>query len=81
VVGQLELGHETGIHHWQIYMELKTPFGLSSWKEFLMCDWAHIEKRNGTQAQAIAYVCKEDTRVNGPETSEYPINQPLHTVD
>lgn len=61
-VFQLEEG-EQGTIHVQGYLELKkrtrftTIAGLLPW---------HIEKRRGSQGQAIAYCTKEDTRKEGP---------------
>lgn len=59
---QLERGHETGRLHWQGYLEALQPVGLKRVKELLSCNHAHLEPRRGTQAEAIAYCSKEDTR-------------------
>lgn len=63
-VYQPEIGKETGYKHWQGYVEAKSAVGMSGWKDLLGKD-AHIERRRGSQKQAIAYCKKEDT-ADGP---------------
>lgn len=62
--GQLEEGHKKHHRHWQIYAEAKNALRFSTWKR--LCPDAHVEPREGSKQQAIAYVTKEDTRVAGP---------------
>lgn len=62
--GQLEEGHETHRRHFQLYVEAKNAIRFSTWKR--LCPDAHVEPREGSKEQAIAYVTKEDTRVAGP---------------
>lgn len=50
--------------HYQGYVEFKSAKSL---RQLKLCNpQAHWESRRGTQAQAIAYCEKEDTRVEGP---------------
>ncbi len=54
----------TGTVHLQGYVELNRKYTLTRLRrEF--GSRTHFERRRGTQAQAIAYAKKEDTRVNG----------------
>ncbi len=62
---QEEVG-EAGTHHFQGYCEFKTRTVLNTIKAMLGGPTVHIEARRGTQAQAIAYCKKEDSRVDGP---------------
>lgn len=62
--GQLEEGHETHHRHFQLYVEAKNAIRFSTWKR--LCPDAHVEPREGSKEQAIAYVTKQDTRVEGP---------------
>lgn len=62
--GQLEEGHKTHHRHYQLYVEAKNPIRFSTWKR--LCPDAHVEPRKGTKEEAIAYVTKSDTRVDGP---------------
>ncbi len=59
---QEEVG-ESGTHHLQGYCEFKKQTSLTPIKEMLGGNTVHIEARRGTQAQAIAYCKKDDTRV------------------
>lgn len=59
-VGQLERG-ESGYLHWQVLIENASPVRFATLKARLPA--AHIEPRQGTVAQAVAYVTKENTRV------------------
>lgn len=54
----------SGTLHLQGYAEFSTRKKLDTLKK--VCGEAHWEPRHGTQAQAIAYCQKEDTRVAGP---------------
>lgn len=60
-VGQIERCPHSGKTHYQGYMEFSKKVYLSQIKVFLPT--AHIEPRFGTQAQAITYVTKKDTRI------------------
>lgn len=64
LVYQLESG-ENGTRHYQGYVELNRPQSLCSVRN-LLGGRAHVEKRRGNRVQAIEYVTKEDTRVDGP---------------
>lgn len=68
LVFQRERCGETDREHWQGYAEATSSGGLSikSWQSQLSCPGAHVERRKGTQEQAVAYCCKEDTRVSPP---------------
>jgi len=50
--------------HLQGYIELTTPRRMSFLKKII--PRAHFERRRGTKKQAIEYVTKEETRVQGP---------------
>ncbi len=65
LVYQEEVG-ENGTHHFQGYCEFKTKLSLNTIKQLLGGETVHIEPRRGTQAQAVAYSRKEETRVDGP---------------
>lgn len=60
-VGQLEKGKKTGREHFQVYLHNKNPIRFSRLKKLLPT--AHIERRRGSVADAVAYVTKEDTRI------------------
>jgi len=68
VRGQLEEGEEKneegiGYRHWQLMVEHSSPIKFSTLKRKLPS--AHLDKRKGTKRQALAYVTKEKTRVEG----------------
>lgn len=64
LTGQLEQCPETQRLHWQLYVEVDPQQRLSALQRvFPTC---HVERRGGTQAEAIAYVTKEETRVRPP---------------
>lgn len=63
LVYQLEEGEE-GTPHIQGYMEFVSPVRMRAVKRIYPT--AHIERRRGTKLQALRYVSKEDTRVEGP---------------
>jgi len=65
VTWQLELG-ESGTLHFQGYLECVGKKSVAQLKTLDGLERAHLEVRRGTQAQAIAYVQKADTRVEGP---------------
>ncbi len=60
---QLESG-ERNTPHYQGYVHFKSRKRLTQVR--VVVPGAHLEKRRGTVAQAIAYANKEDTRVDGP---------------
>lgn len=63
LVFQRERG-EHGTAHYQGYVEFKTRKLLTGLKK--VNNEIHWEVRRGSQAQAIAYVQKDDTRIKGP---------------
>jgi len=65
VAWQRERG-ESGTEHFQGYIAFKNAKTLSSVKKFLGYNSAHCEIAKGTEAQAVAYVSKEETRIEGP---------------
>ncbi len=65
LVYQREVG-ANGTPHFQGYCEFKIQKRLGAVKELLGGASVHIERRFGTQEQAIKYAKKEDTRVEGP---------------
>lgn len=68
VIGQQEIG-ESGYIHWQIYIEFSRTVELKYLKKNLPWPDAHCEVRRGTQNEAIAYVTKKDTQVEGTQFS------------
>ncbi len=70
LVYQEEVG-ESGTHHFQGYCEFKTRTVLATVKALLGGDSVHVEPRRGTQAQAIAYCKKDDTRVAHEDPHEH----------
>ncbi len=62
-VFQTELG-TTGTVHYQCYVEFKRPTRLRGVKG-LFGTRTHCERRRGSQAQAVAYCTKDDTRSAG----------------
>ncbi len=63
LIFQREKG-ENGTEHYQGYVEFSRNKGISQLKS--LNSQIHWENRRGTQAQAIDYSGKEDTRVDGP---------------
>lgn len=60
-IGQSELCPTTGRRHQQCYIELSAPRSISWVKRNLNDDTLHLERRQGTQEQAIQYCNKEDS--------------------
>jgi len=71
IVGQLEKAPGTGNFHIQGYAELEKLATLQSVKQALNSNSVHIEKRRGSQKQAIAYSKKEESREE--EAVEYGV--------
>ncbi len=69
LVYQEEVG-ESGTYHFQGYCEFTSPVSLNPCKEMLGGPTVHIERRRGTQAEAIAYCKKADTRIAHTEPIE-----------
>ncbi len=65
LAGQLEVGAVGKRIHFQGYCQLRNPVGLSGIKELLGRNDAHVEPRRGTHEEAIKYVHKEATRMEG----------------
>lgn len=65
LVFQKERG-ENGTEHFQGYCEVKGSAKTLNWLKNHWSGVAHIEPRRGTQAQAIEYCKKQDTRIDGP---------------
>ncbi len=65
LVYQEEVG-DSGTYHFQGYCEFKYAMHLKPAKDLLGGASVHIERRRGSQEQAIAYSKKEDTRIDGP---------------
>ncbi len=68
MIYQEELG-ANGTRHYQIYVEFKRAIRLAGIKRRLGSR-IHIERRRGTQAQAIAYCSKVQTRVENGDSGE-----------
>lgn len=67
VVFQYEIS-ESGLHHYQGYLELNKPSRRTAFNEYLGTG-LHWEPRRGTADQAIEYATKEATRFQGPFTA------------
>jgi len=78
LVYQEEVG-DSGTHHLQGYCEFLEQLSLQQAVTLLSCPTAHIERRRGTQAQAIAYAEKEDSRIDGPYRFGTPRTQGQRT--
>lgn len=61
-VFQLEKAPTTGQEHFQGYIEFNMAMRLNAVKKVFQDNTIHLEKRAGTQAQAIAYCKKQDSR-------------------
>ncbi len=72
LVYQEEVG-ESGTYHLQGYCEFVNKLCMGPIKELLGGN-PHVERRRGSQQQAIAYCTKEDTRV--PHTDPYTYGEP-----
>lgn len=59
-----EVSSETGLYHFQGYVELSRTQRLSYVRR--ICEAGHYEIRRGTQEEAINYCIKSDTHVGGP---------------
>lgn len=78
VIFQLEQGEGTGTLHAQGYLELPEQLRYQRVRGILL-DRAHVEARRGTQAQAIRYCSKAQTRVEGPYVYGTPKEQGKRT--
>lgn len=54
---------ESGTYHFQGYCEFKKQLGLARAKALLGGATVHVERRRGSQAEAIKYCKKDDSRV------------------
>lgn len=66
LIFQKEKCPTSGKEHFQGYVELTKPSRLGLVKKLFNCEWIHLEKRKGTQDQAITYCKKSETKVDGP---------------
>lgn len=73
-VYQPEIAPDTGRYHVQAYVEMAKPVTLKKLKEHFG-NTIHAEIRAGTQAQAIAYCTKLDSRVEGAEPTR--VGEPM----
>lgn len=63
MIYQLEKCPETGTLHYQGYLELEKPTRMNAVKRLFGSNSMHLEKRMGTQQEAIDYCRKDETRV------------------
>lgn len=70
LVYQEEVG-ENGTYHFQGYCEFQRALTLLFAKNLLGGPGVHLERRRGTQAEAIAYCKKDDTRVPHTQPVEH----------
>lgn len=73
LVAQTEVAPGTGTPHIQGYLELKRRLSWNQIKTLLGNRTTHLEKRLGTQDQAITYCLKEDTRAQGENYKSWSI--------
>jgi len=62
---QLEMG-EAGTLHWQAYVNFSESVRLAHIKRQPGLEGCHAEVRQGTVAECVDYVTKQDTRLEGP---------------
>lgn len=72
---QLEISPTTNKLHYQGYLELDSLQRLSHVQKFEGLEGAHFEPRRGSQQEAIDYVHKEESKVDGPWSCGEPKNQ------
>jgi hypothetical protein len=65
IIFQLEMGLESATRHVQGYVEFKTSMRFQKAKRMINAK-AHLERRRGSQQQAIDYCEKTETRLDGP---------------
>lgn len=65
-IWQLERSPSTGRLHLQGYAEFTCALRMAQVKHILHDDTVHLEARQGSREQAIAYCRKDETRVRGP---------------
>lgn len=63
-IWQLEAAPTTGTFHLQSYLELKQRLAKSTM--ISLYPGCHVQKCDGKQSQCIAYVTKEETKIEGP---------------
>ena len=66
LVYQIERGSEAGTQHLQGYVRFHNRKRLSTVKNVLENQGAHLEQARGSEEQNKAYCTKEDTRESGP---------------
>jgi len=66
LVFQEEKAPSTDRLHYQGYLELNTPMRMNAVKQLFTTPSVHLEKRQGSREQAIAYCKKGVTRIAGP---------------
>jgi hypothetical protein len=66
LIYQIEETPTTGKLHVQGYVELVKPMRINAVKKIFGNNSMHLEKRMGSQGQAVQYCKKDDTRVAGP---------------
>jgi len=66
LVYQREAGNESHREHWQGYAEGIEGKTIKQWQSSLSSPNCHVERRKGTQEDAVKYCKKEDTRLDGP---------------
>jgi len=70
-IWQYEVAPTTDRRHVQLYIEVLSAMAFSTVKKLLGCPKAHVEKRQGTQRQAIDYCRKEETRAAGADQGPF----------
>lgn len=59
VACDLELGNDSGIYHWQGYLEVFGQMRLKAVKKLLQCNWAHVETAFRDAECNIRYIAKD----------------------
>jgi len=65
-VWQLEIGHENNVMHYQGYLECSGKKSMAQVHSVPGFERAALDVRRGSQAQAVSYCTKVDTRIDGP---------------
>lgn len=75
MVYQKEICPTTKKEHWQGYVELSRKLSLHSIKKLFNDPTMHIERRKGSQEQAINYCMKTESRASGSEPVEFGVRR------
>lgn len=71
LIAQREIGNKCKRGHWQGYVEFVSRHSFKQIKKIFNDNTIHLERRRGTQKQAIDYCQKDDTRLTHIPRIEY----------